>query len=119
MTAESAVQPPPPGARLVWERADGTRTEFALGAEPLLIGRDDEADIKIDEPLVSRQHARLEWQADGFVVIDLASTNFTRLHGEKVMRARLEHGDELRFGRAVCRLLLEPSPAPEAVPQPS
>jgi pSer/pThr/pTyr-binding forkhead associated (FHA) protein len=98
---------PPPAARLVWERADGTRSEFALGAQPLLVGRDEQADIRIDEPLVSREHARIEWQGDSFVVIDLASTNFTRLNGEKVMRARLEHGDELRFGRAVSRVLLE------------
>jgi len=112
VTESPALTTPPAGARLVWERADGTRTEFALGTEPIVIGRDDEAGIKIDEPLVSRQHARIEWQADSFVVIDLASTNFTRLNGEKVMRARLEHGDELRFGRAVSRLLLEPAQQP-------
>ena len=98
---------PPEGARLVWQRPDGTQAEFALGAAAVLVGRDAPAQIVIDEPLVSREHARLEWQSDAFVVIDLGSTNFTRVNGERVLRARLEAGDELRFGRAVCRLVFD------------
>jgi hypothetical protein len=41
------------------------------------------------------------------VVVDLGSTNFTRVNGERVVREReLVHGDELRLGRARCRVLL-------------
>jgi pSer/pThr/pTyr-binding forkhead associated (FHA) protein len=110
---EAPVEPAgvPPGARLVWERTDGTRPEFPLSGAPMVIGRDEGAQIRIDEPLVSREHARIEWCEDGFVVFDLGSTNFTRVNGERVMRARLEAGDELRFARAVCRLVVEPPAA--------
>jgi pSer/pThr/pTyr-binding forkhead associated (FHA) protein len=56
---------------------------------------------------VSRRHARLERRPDGWVVVDLDSTNFTRVNGERVRREQvLAHGDELRLGRAVCRFLL-------------
>ena len=94
-------------ARLVWERAAGEPIEFTLDGEAMEVGRDEDVPIRVDEPLVSRRHARLERRPDGWVVVDLDSTNFTRVNGERVRRERaLAHGDELRLGRAVCRFLL-------------
>jgi pSer/pThr/pTyr-binding forkhead associated (FHA) protein len=99
-------------ARLVWERPDGERVEFALQEETLLVGRDD-AGILIDEPLVSRQHARLERREGAWVVVDLGSTNLTRVNGEVVRERELAHGDEVRFARAKCQFLLDGAPATE------
>jgi pSer/pThr/pTyr-binding forkhead associated (FHA) protein len=88
-------------ARLVWERSDGGRVEFALEGDAHEVGRDEDVAIRVDEPLVSRRHARVERRGEGWVVIDLGSTNFTRVNGQRVRREReLEHGDELSFGRA-------------------
>ena len=90
-------------ARLVWERPDGRRVEFPLDGDALEVGRDEEVAIRLDEPLVSRRHARLERRGEAWVVVDLGSTNFTRVNGERLRREReLAHGDELRFGRAKC-----------------
>ena len=95
-------------ARLVWERRDGQEVEFPLDGEALEVGRDEEVAIRLDEPLVSRRHARLERRGEAWVVVDLDSTNFTRVNGERVLREReLAHGDELRLGRARCRFLTE------------
>lgn len=96
-------------ATLVWQRPDGQRVEFALAGEPVVVGR-EEASIAIDEPLVSRQHARLERRGGGWVVIDLGSTNLTRVNGEVVRERELVHGDELTFARATCRFLLVGAP---------
>jgi pSer/pThr/pTyr-binding forkhead associated (FHA) protein len=94
-------------ARLVWERSDGQRVEFPLDGEVFEVGRGEEAVIRIDEPLVSRCHARIERRGDGWVVADLDSTNFTRVNGERVRReCELADGDELRFGRARCLFVL-------------
>jgi penicillin-binding protein 1A len=94
-------------AQLVWERPDGERVEFALEGDVLEVGRDEDVAIRVDEPLVSRRHARLERRGDSWVVVDLASTNHTRVNSQRVMREReLEHGDELRFARARCRFLV-------------
>jgi peptidoglycan glycosyltransferase len=91
-------------ARLVWERSDGGRVEFALDGDAHEIGRDEDVAIRVDEPLVSRRHARIQKRGDGWVVVDLGSTNFTRVNGERVRREReLEHGDELQFGRTKIR----------------
>ncbi len=94
-------------ARLVWERSDGQQTEFPLDGEAFEVGRGKEAGIRIDEPLVSRCHARIERRADGWVVADLGSTNFTRVNGQRLRsECALTDGDELTFGRARCRFVL-------------
>ena len=92
--------PLPP--RLVWHRPDGTEQEFVLGPGPLLVGRGEEADLQVDEPLVSRAHARLERRGDAYFVLDLGSTNYTRVNGEVVAERELRDGDEVRFARARC-----------------
>ena len=90
-------------ARLIWLRSQGEPVEFPLEGDAFAVGRDGEAAIQIDEPLVSRLHARLERRGDGWVVRDLDSTNFTRVNGQRVGREReLEDGDELLFARARC-----------------
>ncbi len=89
---------------------------FPLDGEALEVGRDEDVAIRVDEPLVSRRHARLERRGEAWVVVDLGSTNFTRVNGERVVCEReLAHGDELTFGRARCSFLLDgasrPSPS--------
>jgi pSer/pThr/pTyr-binding forkhead associated (FHA) protein len=91
----------------VWERKDGSRVAFPLAADILTVGRDESADIRVDEPLVSRAHARLERRDGGYVVFDLGSTNLTRVNGEIVHERVLRHGDEVRFGRARCLFVAE------------
>jgi pSer/pThr/pTyr-binding forkhead associated (FHA) protein len=93
----------PRPARLVWERQDGSRVDFALAASPMVVGRDEDADIRVDEPLVSRAHARIEPREGAYALLDLGSTNFTRVNGEVIRERLLRHGDELRFARARCR----------------
>jgi pSer/pThr/pTyr-binding forkhead associated (FHA) protein len=94
------------GARIVWQRADGGRVEFPLEGDTVVVGRDDEAGVRIDEPLVSREHARLERRGGSWAVVDLGSTNWTRVNGDVVTGERvLRHGDELRFARATCVFL--------------
>jgi pSer/pThr/pTyr-binding forkhead associated (FHA) protein len=99
-------------ARLVWERPDGERVEFPLDSDTLVVGRDDAA-ILIDEPLVSRQHARLERRDGSWVLVDLGSTNLTRVNGEVIRERELAHGDEVKFARARCRFLVGNAAAPE------
>ena len=103
MSAVQDVRPRP--SRLVWERPDGTRAEFALDARPLVVGRDEDADIRVNEPLVSSLHARIEPRGGVYVVYDLGSTNLTRVNGEVVYERELRHGDEVRFARARCRFV--------------
>jgi pSer/pThr/pTyr-binding forkhead associated (FHA) protein len=86
----------------VWEKADGSKVEFPLTAAIHLVGREEPADIQVSEPLVSRCHARLERRGEAWVLLDLGSTNFTRVNGNRIGEAELQDGDEVRFGRSRC-----------------
>jgi pSer/pThr/pTyr-binding forkhead associated (FHA) protein len=90
-------------ARLVWAKPGGEPVEFALDGSPVEVGRDEDAPVRIDEALVSRRHARIERRGEAWFVVDLDSTNFTRVNGRRIRREHeLEDGDELRFARARC-----------------
>jgi ABC transport system ATP-binding/permease protein len=68
------------------------------GASLLTIGRGD-ADIALDQPLVSRRHADLRWERDHHVLHDLGSANGTYVNGERIYGARpLAPGDVVQIG---------------------
>lgn len=62
------------------------------------VGRDQELEIPVMDPTVSRRHARLRLTEEGMLVLDLRSTNGTYVNGDRVKRKVLASGDRLRFG---------------------
>lgn len=69
----------------------------------ILVGRSPSAGLRIDDPRVSRLHARIEMREDGVYVEDLQSRNGTLVNGSPVHGAvRLEPGDEITIGSAGC-----------------
>ncbi len=75
------------------------------GAGPWTVGRSQENDITVNDPNVSRRHARISRADDGFVVEDLGSTNGTLLDGAPIDRERIDGGDELTFGQTAARFV--------------
>lgn len=75
------------------------------GPGPWSIGRSESNAVTINDPNVSRTHARISRQENGFVVEDLGSTNGTLLDGAPIDRERIEDGDELTFGQSVARFI--------------
>ncbi len=97
-------------AQLVWRRGEDDLVEFPLDEDVLEVGRDEGVAIRIDEPLVSRRHARLERRDGVWTVRDLDSTNFTRVNGQRIRREQeLSDGDELQFARARCQFRARPA----------
>ena len=87
----------PPGLSL------GTR--YDLKDQPVLLGRDINCDICVDDPSVSRHHARFQPDGDGYTLIDLQSTNGTWVNKVPISQCRLKDGDDLRFGSCMFRFL--------------
>src|ERR1041385_2409757 len=73
---------------------------FAIGEEPLVIGRETAAHLCIADASVSRRHSKIEKQEDGFVITDLESLNGTFVNDVPVRSRLLEHGDRVRIGDA-------------------
>lgn len=71
----------------------------AIGSEPMIIGREGDADLCLDDPGVSRKHARVarRGQCD-FYIEDLGSRNGTFIRGRRSTRAPLESGDYVQVG---------------------
>jgi DNA-binding winged helix-turn-helix (wHTH) protein len=62
--------------------------EISVAGETLL-GRDPASDVYVDDPSVSRRHARISITADGAMVEDLRSRNGTFLNGRRIARPEL------------------------------
>ncbi|MFT3695940.1 MAG: ATP-binding protein [Kofleriaceae bacterium] len=88
-------------AHLVCISGPGQGSTFTLSRGATTIGR-DKADILLSEGDVSRQHARITFQPQGYVLVDLGSFNGTTLNGAKVERpSLLSVGDRIQVGRTV------------------
>lgn len=83
-----------------------------------MIGRSPEATIMIEEPSVSRRHARIVRTAEGgFVVEDLGSRNGTFVNGRRVAAHPLGYGDKIRIGPEVVFELQRFDPAEDHIIQ--
>ncbi len=98
---------PQSGPQLLLVLPDGRRV--VLGSGITIVGRDRDADVRIDDASVSRRHARLVVDGDDVDLEDLESKNGTRVGGVPVAQAvRLAKGDVVAFGRIETRFEVEP-----------
>ena len=127
MLADAGEQFEQPGQYLVY-REGGHVQVVPLAREWTRIGRSLAADVRFDDPTVSRRHALIVRQADGVRVLDDRSLNGVFVNGERVEWRALQDGDEIVVGRyrlhfvevgagaaqATVRSLDAPAPALEA-----
>ena len=55
------------------------------------------------DPNVSRSHAEIRPQGNGWIVVDLGSTNGSRVNGVRITSQELRDGDEVSFGNTHLR----------------
>ncbi len=73
--------------------------EIDLRRGTTYIGRSDECEVTIEDPLVSRRHARIVLRADNVTLEDLESRNGVRVNGKLVKGSqKLVDGDRVRIG---------------------
>jgi hypothetical protein len=90
---------PPPGSgarnvRLV--SADGRTYPVAIGST--VIGRGDQANLRLPDVGISRRHARLDFDGGQVVLTDLGSTNGTMVNGQRISAVALNPGDMVQIG---------------------
>jgi diguanylate cyclase (GGDEF)-like protein len=78
---------------------------YALTDAPMVIGRGNDCDIRINDHSVSRRHARIQPGADGYYAVDLQSTNGTFVNDVPASICKLKDGDYLRVGNCIYRFL--------------
>jgi hypothetical protein len=80
-----------------------TGERVPLGEHTLTIGRLPESNIVLADPNVSRSHAEIRPRGTGFVLVDLGSTNGSRVNGVRVSEHELADGDEITLGNTRMR----------------
>lgn len=98
VTTGGHTEPRPAAAakvyRLIWQSR-----AIALSEGENVLGRDHDATVCIEDPSVSRRHARILISGDSAHLEDLDSKNGTFVGGVRVEKARsLSDGDEIRLG---------------------
>src|SRR4030081_2273920 len=68
---------------------------------PLTIGREEGNILRLNDERVSRFHAKVQIDADDFILTALESTNGTRVNGTVVQIRRLRYGDRVSVGRSL------------------
>ena len=99
-TSDDEARPALPPARGVLVSAG---VSHELDGSLLTLGRSRDCDIPIDDPSVSRRHAELHRDSDGFTLVDLGSTNGTQVNGRKIDRVPLQNGDRITLGQTELR----------------
>jgi pSer/pThr/pTyr-binding forkhead associated (FHA) protein len=117
---------PPPGYRGTGTRTGGRLVcltdgrEYSVGSRPLSLGRDAGSDVVVSGSEVSRQHAEIRNEPDGYILVDI-SVNGTYVNGERIGKTHLlARADVIRIGNDEFRFYADaanpaaPKPAPES-----
>ncbi len=80
--------------------------EVPLEGSKTVIGRGRRADVVLAEPTISREHAAIGCDSEGWYIKDLGSTNGSYVNGSRIQRHQLKQGDEIVMGRLVVEVTL-------------
>jgi hypothetical protein len=92
---------------------------FELTGPKLPLGRVADNALQIEHNSVSSHHAELMLDGNDYKVVDLESTNGTRVNGERISESKLRRGDTVRFGNIDFSYDSEYSAPASALPSPS
>lgn len=83
---------------LIWQEGDLIKEQWVLTDNEILIGRDEQCQIKLPSRWISRVHVRLTRKGDRFEAEDAGSKNGLYINGERVYKSHvLEDGDKLQL----------------------
>ena len=81
-----------------------TGERVILDGETIKVGRQATCRVAFNDSNVSREHAQLRRGPDGWMILDLGSTNGTKINGVKISDEQLlVNGDEIAFGTSIAR----------------
>jgi hypothetical protein len=86
-------------------RGGDAGAEIRLRGGRVVAGRSPDCGVTLDDPTVSRQHAAFVRRGGDWWVVDLDSTNGTRVNGDGTAERRLHRGDRVQLGDAVLELM--------------
>jgi hypothetical protein len=104
---------------LRFESGERTGETIPVPSSGFTIGRKPGNSLQVLDNSVSGNHAVIEIDAEGARVRDLGSTNGTRVGDQRVLEARLAHGDHVTFGNVRVSWIDAEVAAPASSPLPA
>jgi diguanylate cyclase (GGDEF)-like protein len=89
----------------IYPAGPGMGCRYPIESTPLLIGREEDCDIRLSDQSVSRRHVRVQPAVDGIYVVDLGSRNGTFVNEVREDKRQLHDGDYVRVGSTIFRFL--------------
>jgi pSer/pThr/pTyr-binding forkhead associated (FHA) protein len=89
---------------------------WELNDKPVSIGRDDSAEVILDDDSLSRRHFMVFRDKDGFAIQDLDSQNGTWVDGKRTHTTKLKHHDCIVAGRTIFLYDERPNPSRQMAP---
>ena len=83
---------------------------WEIGDQPVAFGRDDTADVTIEDATLSRRHFLIQREGDNILIKDLNSQNGTWVDGQRVQGTKLSHDVCIAAGRTLFMFSEHPIP---------
>jgi general secretion pathway protein A len=96
----AALAPAESQAKLVITVQGEPEREVSLKTDRILVGRGEEADVRIDSVFISRYHALIMRDGHRHLLLDLGSTNGLVVNSRRILRRALRHRDLIQVGPA-------------------
>ncbi len=91
--------------RFLVEKGGVVVSEHAIGEKPMTLGRMSTCNVKLDSPMVSRQHARIYLLEEDVFIEDLNSNNGTMVNGKRVSKAKIGPDDNIQIGPFTIKII--------------
>ncbi|MGB6867898.1 MAG: adenylate/guanylate cyclase domain-containing protein [Candidatus Aminicenantaceae bacterium] len=79
---------------------DGKTKDFPLDKNEIIIGRNENNEIVLPDAIASRNHAKITKEKKGYIIKDLGSHNGTKVNGQLINEALLDHKDKIQIGQS-------------------
>lgn len=90
--------------QLLWLDRHNQSRQYELTSGQIMIGRQSDSDVVLSGDSISRHHARIIRDNEGYSLVD-QSTYGTFVNGQRIEQHQLKHGDRIRLGREELELL--------------
>ena len=96
-------------AKLQVAKGAGVGSSVEVGDSPVLIGRGDECDLRLDDDYLSSRHARVSWRGSQLILEDMGSTNGLYVNGQRAYSTNITLGDVVHIGHSALVVVGAPS----------